>query len=1055
MKLQLSFDIGHSSIGWAVLAANTEPEILGCGTVTFQADDCLASKRRVYRRQRRHIRSTRQRIARMKTLFQQIGVLTKSQLDKPGSMTPWKLAADALAESKRLSWPELWDVLRWYAHNRGYDGNRRWSSSEPDADQEDDTKKVENARTLMQQMGKQTVAETVSAYVAQYEAQMVRFKAGELPSKPMRFKGMNSAFPREIVEGEVRRILLAQSVSPDAIAALMDDWTAIPSDAIKLPNRYQGGLLFGQLVPRFDNRIIAECPVSQGKVPSRECAEFYRYRWAMQLANVLVLSPADTALRPLHAKERQQLTEQMQIEGGMTAKDFEQAIVATTACTRSNLKQLLLHPDAKDALILDPVAKLTHTKPIAIVWPVLTDQMRKRIAGKWRNGKSPTLGEIIADNAPATTALRLWHDGQNTKRSKKDKTQPWDALLKEKTGYPLLPRRAPYARTVMQEVFEFVLATNRHPAAKAEGDFPAGPLYFSDKRRRELAERAIDDQTNNHLIRHRLRILQRLHKDLRATYPGDISRVTVEVNRDLREMSGMTAKEKAQDLGKRTAGHHDVAAKLEKAFAGKGIPITAGLIRKARIAEDLAWTCPYTGLPYDPYTLLNRGVDKDHIIPRKLRPTDSLEALAITFPEVNAMKRDRTAMRFLIEDGGKKVEGTNLTLFTLNQFKAHVEALETYKGHDDDKRRKKRRKENLLLEEYTEKTFTPGDLTQTSQLTRLGMAVIEASYPDEGARPVFVSMPGSVTGAVRKSWHLLGCMGAANPNIFDEDGSTKTKTDIREITHLHHALDACVLALASFYFPRDGGMWELMVKRSLNTAEQFQLSKLTKGRFNINKDGRFDLKELDNSLKENLRARLAERRVVQHLPTRLTGLRVEENTWRVVNVIDGVATLRQSIRQPDGTRTHKEAKENASKLLGLLLPGDSKLADLKGALVIPNNFGVVLDPEPTILPWHKVWPRLMALRAKNGGKMPRVLRNGQLISVPKGNFSGIWRVFSIKNNATGIALDIGRPDVVKLRNKTIGHKINVRLSSLLKDGMLVLKCPLTGVAAPAGEDATL
>ena len=58
--LELAFDVGHSSIGWAVLqssagvstAANTpRVNILGCGVVTFGADDCLASKRRDYRRQ--------------------------------------------------------------------------------------------------------------------------------------------------------------------------------------------------------------------------------------------------------------------------------------------------------------------------------------------------------------------------------------------------------------------------------------------------------------------------------------------------------------------------------------------------------------------------------------------------------------------------------------------------------------------------------------------------------------------------------------------------------------------------------------------------------------------------------------------------------------------------------------------------------------------------------------------------------------------------------------------------------------------------------------------
>ena len=46
--LEFAFDVGHSSIGWAVLKGGEERmdvEILGCGAVTFRADDCLASSR--------------------------------------------------------------------------------------------------------------------------------------------------------------------------------------------------------------------------------------------------------------------------------------------------------------------------------------------------------------------------------------------------------------------------------------------------------------------------------------------------------------------------------------------------------------------------------------------------------------------------------------------------------------------------------------------------------------------------------------------------------------------------------------------------------------------------------------------------------------------------------------------------------------------------------------------------------------------------------------------------------------------------------------------------
>jgi len=50
--LQLAFDVGHSSLGWAVLQVppGQSPALLGCGAVIFQADDCLASQRRGFRR---------------------------------------------------------------------------------------------------------------------------------------------------------------------------------------------------------------------------------------------------------------------------------------------------------------------------------------------------------------------------------------------------------------------------------------------------------------------------------------------------------------------------------------------------------------------------------------------------------------------------------------------------------------------------------------------------------------------------------------------------------------------------------------------------------------------------------------------------------------------------------------------------------------------------------------------------------------------------------------------------------------------------------------------
>src|SRR5207302_675022 len=128
-------------------------------------------------------------------------------------------------------------------------------------------------------------------------------------------------------------------------------WQTIPCPGLKLPERFQGGLLFGQLVPRFDNRIISECPISGQKVPSRNCPEFLNFRWAMQLANVQVARFGEQKLSPLTPAERVELDKQMRQAGGMTADQFKKAVRAVTSAIRDNLDTMLMHPDAKEALL--------------------------------------------------------------------------------------------------------------------------------------------------------------------------------------------------------------------------------------------------------------------------------------------------------------------------------------------------------------------------------------------------------------------------------------------------------------------------------------------------------------------------------------------------------------------------------------------------------------------------------------------------------------------------------------------------------------------------------
>ncbi len=1117
--LHFAFDVGHSSIGWAVLRneGRQNPHLLGCGTVIFPADDCLAAKRRQFRRQRRHIRSTRQRIARLKRYFQSLGALTERQLDQVASSSPWFLAARVLRGGPLLTWPELWDVLRWYAHNRGYDGNRSWSHSPEElAAEKEDTEKVEKAKSLLSEFEKAygrpgSMAEVWCHLSGLDPLGPKRSAALEGNKRP---KAQNAAFPRAQVCAEVRAVLTAHvgmlpAIDEACMATIMDDWAVGGDYGVTLPARYHGGLLFGQLHPRFDNRIIDRCPFEYqrlmdraaeerlsaaqasrlerdlqrargadpdasehqlfdravvafasalSKVPAAACPEFFRFRWAMQVANVRIATSAKGTTKGLTSQQRQSLRAMAEEQGAFTKAEFKRAVRALTGSQSDNLDELLSLADADRALVYDPARKVMQDRAFADYLACLSGPRLRKLWGQLWRGKSISLGELRAelDDPSAFDAVREREMSAVGSRRKKGAAQPTvGEILARRLQLPPMSGRAPHSREIMRDAFDFVMKSDRHPAEGSEGAFENGPLFRSEAVRQARVRRAIAEQTNNHLVRHRLLILERLQADLLQEYAGGncdrVAGLVVEVNREVKDYSGKTAKEAAQEENARLRNFQSVVRKLDPLLPGGPPANFASLVRKARIADDLGCTCPYTGRTYDLQSVIAGEMALDHIVPYSVRPSNSLDSLVVTLPNVNEAKGSMTGLEFIQWANLDKNEEMRdrLGVWSESRYQQFVEGLDT-RGHDDDRRRKRNRKRLLLLQTYVEKEFTPGDLTRTSQLVRLGAAVLEKPYRDREKPIVALSLPGAITGLVRKSWRLLGCLSAANPNVIDSATGEvfREKQAIRGITHLHHALDACVLAFASRLLPGHGRNEianRYLAARGLGPEDQQKARKLFGEQIVFTAQGNPYLQDLPVEWKEQIRQALAERRVVQHLPVDMSGMRAEQNAWRVAGIeTDGKLLLHQRIRQPDGSRPLKVQKENPAKLVGLV---KGKLQELKAALVIADNYGLALDPVPTIIPFHKVWVRLRELRQANGGRPVRVLRNGMIIEVPSGNFAGVWRIFSLKNNASGIALDMGRPDVVRLQNKTEGHKINVKLASLLKAGMHPLGGELSGVAS--------
>ena len=536
-------------------------EILGCGSVIFRADDCLASSRRAYRRQRRHIRFDEQRIARMKVLLKHLGVLKAGEFDRPGCAWPWQLAARVLQAGSCLPGPSFGTCFA----GMPITGAMMETAVERCGrrGQKEDTEKEENARTLMEKHGVERMAETFCASVA-----LIRWerRGRQICPEISGPKARTPLFPRDVSRGKCeafcKPIWATQKAEASLERALFPDWQAIPCPGLKLPKRYQGGLLFGQLVPRFDNRIISTCPISGQKVPSRNCPEFLNFRWAMQLANIRV----SARTRVLSADGPRSGARWINgcARAAMCAKRVQGAGAQATGARQPG--HHVPPPRCQGSLAAGPGAKTMFRRPAAVLESpagTLAKAAARPMAARQDFHPGPSAGNWNPSATPPrstpnckgslTRKTPTPEEGQARRARNCCKTFPSKPLK--------LDGRAAFARHLLKQAHEDILA-GKHP--KEEG----GCLVRHGGNAGKKLKHELAQQTNNHLVRHRLLILERLLADIIKAYAGGdksrIAPITIEVNRDLREMSGMTAKQKAQDLGLRIANHHQVVKRLEK-----------------------------------------------------------------------------------------------------------------------------------------------------------------------------------------------------------------------------------------------------------------------------------------------------------------------------------------------------------------------------------------------------------------------------------------------------------------------------------------------------------
>jgi CRISPR-associated endonuclease Csn1 len=1030
-KITISLDIGHSSIGWSVIDPKNL-KIKGCGSLLFQADDCLASKRRLFRSGRRNIAATRNRIARIAALLKHIGAFKGNEAELVCNSSPWIDASRVLLGIETLDWPRLWNVIRWYAHNRGYDGNKAWSKSMPEEEAVEEAKRVKAASGIMQEYSTSTMAQTVCAMLNLDPKGKKRSTTGK------KYKTGDYAFDRTIVENEVREILRChlgklQGLDEKLIIALLDDARVIECPEYKLPLRFVRGLLFGGFVPRFDNRLISICPITGEKTPSKKRKEFYEYRWAMILVGIRIFGEMGESWI-LSPSERKALDDEIRKIGFFTKKTLKDFIKDNLGHEETNIDTYFLTPEMEKALVFDPAKKAINTACLNEAFKALPLKAQKSINSRLNKSRRTAPSKWLEhfDNIEEVKGLMEVAFDKVIKRKKGKNKPTFEKWLNQDLDVEknIPSGRAPYSKRILLEATKEVME-GKDPR-EAQGCLDAVALLSKAK-----LSIPVEKQTNNHLVRHRLIITERLYREIIKEFTGGdlsmVDSVVVETARDLREFSGKSNKEKQKILGGKLKQHRDAVKTLEdfRTETGKSFRISAGLIRKTRIALDMEFKCPFSGDTYDLYQILDGSIDVEHIIPRSLRPSDSLDGLVLTFKEVNRWKAKRTALQFIVEEGGNQVPGLpQKSIMQVKKFEAFVKKLKENGSSNDDIRRKKNRKRFLTLKNFNEREsdFTAGDLTVTSQINRLATFRIRSIHQDKVKQPKYVALPGSATGLARKSWRLLGCLAQANSRVLNEDGSLKTKSEVRGITHLHHALDASVAAITATILPNDGDIWRMLNKRRLTDLEARQLGQLDVISISANKEPR--LKDLPKDIKENLAQCLSEKRVKFHIPARIGSFSPDENEYGVESVDheNQVADLRR------GGNLYKGIK--LSLLTGIDPSGSSKLKERDAVLLNKRNYGLWLGDPPEVIPNLRSWEKIKELRTRSSES--KIARLGDFIEVKKGTYKGTWRIISIKNTANGLQLDLSPPDSIPSRDfKLFGGKI-AGLNTIIRDGVKIV-----------------
>ncbi len=707
MGNHVGLDIGIASVGWAVLDPD-EKEIRGLGVRTFpKAEDpktgaSLALPRRLARSARRRLARRRSRMAALRTLLVDSGILAVDQLadafvPHAGDTNPYQLRAEGL--DRLLSETEWARVLSQLCKRRGYRSMRLSPTSASEKNEEGAVKSAitENA-AHMAEYGYRTFGEMLWLDERFRESRRNRGDYKGVASREQILDEVALLFDRQRAHGSVHA---TGGIEAEYLDILQSQASILEGDALRAK---VGRCSIDQTNPR--------APLSSPL--------FERFRLLDKLHNVRYTLPGSGTRISLSAEQREAV--------------LDKAFGKTSKLSYAVMRKVCRIPEearftgVRYANGADDIsAEAQETIPLPKSWHVLRLALARCPKGTWEAlSRNLDLLDAIAH------VLTYFKHDESVRRELKALDLDGgviDALADVRfSGHGHLSRET--LRTILPHMeaglpySEACAAAGLHHSQKVIGEKHA-----------KLPPIPIDDIRNPVVIR----ALTQTRKVLNAVIEefGPIEELHIEFGRDVARSYDDRRKIEKQQKDNR-ATNESVLEDFEKEFRITE-PRPLDIVKYKLWKEQGGW-CVYSGTYIDASRMLSGepGVAEiDHILPHSRSFDDGYMNKVLVTTTENRNKRERTPFEYMGDDAQR-----------WHEFEERVESMHLPRPKRD----------RLLRKDFDERAseeFRDRNLHDMQFTARFFKSFVEQHlrFADDRKAPV-VTVNGRATGYLRTAWQL-------------------------------------------------------------------------------------------------------------------------------------------------------------------------------------------------------------------------------------------------------------------------------------------------------------